>query len=80
MINAAEKMKAEFRLMTNITCWMLEHGKVLRDVSKTNPYVSMRNLRIAWRGYEYSIMIVDGEACKIEKVRPYRPFPDDDPD
>lgn len=67
MINIADKMEAEMRLMTNIADWMHSHGKVLSDREKSNAYVGVRIREIEWRGSTYEVVDIDGRTCRIDK-------------
>ena len=67
MINIADKMDAEMRLMTNIADWMHSHGKVLSDREKSNAYVGVRIREIEWRGNTYEVVDIDGRTCRIDK-------------
>ena len=67
MINIADKMEAEMRLMTNIADWMHSHGKVLSDREKSNEYVGVRIREIEWRGSTYEVVDIDGRTCRIDK-------------
>ena len=67
MINIADKMDAEMRLMTNIADWMHSHGKVLSDREKSNAYVGVRIREIEWRGSTYEVVDIDGRTCRIDK-------------
>ena len=63
-MNYAEKMERENRLKTNLAGWMLRHGKILSDRSRSNEYVGVRMAEVLWRGIKW----VDGMVCRIEKA------------
>lgn len=63
----AKKMERENRLKTNLAGWMLRHGEVLSDRSRSNEYVGVRMAEVLWRGFKWEITEVDGMACRIEK-------------
>lgn len=67
MVNIAEKMDTEIRLMTNIADWMHSHGKVVSDRERSNAYVGVRIREIEWRGGKYEVVDIDGRTCRIEK-------------
>ena len=66
-MNCAEKMEREEHLKTNLAEWMLRHGEVLSDRSRSNEYVGVRMAEVLWRGMKWEITEVDGMACRIEK-------------
>ena len=66
-MNYAEKMERENRLKTNLAGWMLRHGEVLSERSRSNEYVGIWMAEVLWRGNEWRITAVDGMACRIEK-------------
>ena len=67
MVNIADKMERESRLMGNLAEWMTAHGTVKSDHERSNEYVGVRIAKVCWRGQDYSIVWVDGMACRIEK-------------
>ena len=66
-MNYTEKMEREEHLKTNLAEWMLRHGEVLSDRSRSNEYVGVRMAEVFWRGMKWEITEVDGMACRIEK-------------
>lgn len=66
-MNIADKMERESRLRRNLAEWMMSHGTVKSDRERNNEYVGVRIAGVCWRGQDYYIMWVDGEACRIEK-------------
>ena len=67
MINYADKMEMESKLMSNLADWMETHGTVLSDRSRSNAYTGVRIREIAWRGGNYEIVDVDGMTCRIDR-------------
>ena len=67
-MNIADKMEMESRLMGNIAHWMENHGEVLSDRQRSNAYTGVRIREIAWRGHSYTVVDVDGMACRIETL------------
>lgn len=67
MINIAEKMEMENRLLENLARWMVSHGTVLSDRQRSNEYVGVRMVEVAWRGRNFRIVQIDGMTCRIEK-------------
>lgn len=67
-MNYAEKMERENRLKTNLAGWMLRHGEILSDRSRSNEYVGVRMAEVLWRGIKWEITEVDGMVCRIEKT------------
>ncbi len=65
-MNYAEKMEREERLKTNLEEWMLRHGEVLSERSRSNEYVGLWMAEVLWRGNEWRITAVDGMVCRIE--------------
>ena len=53
MINYADKMEMESKLMGNIADWMEKHGRVLSDRDQSNAYTGVRILEVRWRGSEW---------------------------
>ena len=66
-MNYAEKMERENRLKTNLAEWMLRHGEVLSERSRSNEYVGLWMAEVLWRGNEWRITAVDSMVCRIEK-------------
>ena len=67
-MNAADAMYREMKLMTNIADWMVSHGEVMSDRSRSNFYVFVRIRRIRWQGRVYDVIDVDNLTCRIERV------------
>ena len=68
MINYADKMEMESKLMGNIADWMEKHGRVLSDRQQSNAYTGVRILEVRWRGTYWRIVEVDGMTCRIERL------------
>ena len=68
MINYADKMEQESRLMANLADWMEKHGNVLSDRERSNTYTGVRILEVRWRGTYWRIVEVDGMTCRIERL------------
>ena len=68
MINYADRMEQEARLMGNLSEWMEKHGRVLSDRQRSNAYTRVRILEVRWRGRSWRIIEVDGMTCRIEKL------------
>ena len=68
MINHADKMELESRLMSNLADWMEKHGTVLFDRQRSNAYTGVRILEVRWRGSDWRIVEVDGMTCQIERM------------
>ena len=68
MINHADKMELESRLMGNLADWMEKHGNVLSDRQRSNAYTGVRILEVRWRGTYWRIVEVDGMTCRIERL------------
>ena len=66
-MNIADRMEREARLRGNLAEWMMAHGTVKSDRERSNEYVGVRIAEVRWRGKDYCITWVDGEACRIEK-------------
>ena len=66
-MNHAHKMIIEEQLRTNLTNWMLNHGSILIDRKRSNQYVNIRIIKIAWMSYHWTIIQVNDVTCKIEK-------------
>lgn len=66
-MNIVDKMNAEDRLKSNLARWMMKHGTVLSDRSRSNEYVGVRIVEVFWRGRNWVITEVDGMTCRIEK-------------
>lgn len=66
-MNLVEKMERENRLKTNLAEWMILHGTVISDRSKTNAYATIEIIEVEWRGIMWTIYNVDGAACRIER-------------
>lgn len=69
-MNIADKMERDSRLKGNLAEWMMAHGTVKSDRSRSNEYVGVRIAEVCWRGQDYRITWVDGMACSIEKEQP----------
>jgi len=69
MINIADKMERESRLMGNIAEWMIAHGIVKSDYKRSNEYTNIRIVGVYWHRQDYSIIWVDGIVRRIEKQR-----------
>ena len=67
-MNCAEKMEREEHLKTNLAEWMLRHGEVLSERSRSNGYVGLWMAEVLWRGMKWEITEVDGMVCLIEKA------------
>lgn len=68
MINIAEKMERKSRLQSNLSRWMIQHGTVLSDRSRSNEYVGVRIMEVRWRNENWRITEVDGMTCRIERI------------
>ena len=68
MINYADRMEQEARLMGGLSDWMEKHGEVLSDRSRSNYYTGVRILEVRWRGTDWRIIEVDGMTCRIERM------------
>ena len=68
MINHADKMELESRLMGNLADWMEKHGNVLSDRQHSNAYTGVRILEVRWWGSNWRIVEVDGMTCRIERL------------
>ena len=68
MINHADKMELESRLMGNLADWMEKHGNVLSDRQRSNAYTGVRILEVRWWGSDWRIVEVDGMTCQIEQL------------
>ncbi len=68
MINHADKMELESRLMGNLADWMEKHGNVLSDRQRSNAYTGVRILEVRWWGSDGRIVEVDGMTCQIERL------------
>ena len=68
MINYADRMEQEARLMGNLSEWMEKHGRVLSDRQRSNAYTGVQILEVRWRGRSWRIIEVDGMTCRIEKL------------
>lgn len=68
-MNVADRMLREMKLMTSITDWMVSHGEVLSDLSRSNPYTFVRIRRIRWRDRIYETIDVDNLTCRIERIK-----------
>ena len=68
MINHADKMELESRLMGNLADWMEKHGNVLSDRQCSNAYTGVRILEVRWWGSDWRIVEVDGMTCQIERL------------
>ena len=68
MINHADKMELESRLMGNLADWMEKHGNVLSDRQLSNAYTGVRILEVRWWGSDWRIVEVDGMTCQIERL------------
>ena len=68
MINYADKMEMESKLMGNIADWMEKYGRVLSDRQQSNAYTGVRIREIRWRGQNFQIVDVDGMTCRIERM------------
>lgn len=66
-MNLVEKMERENRLKTNLAEWMILHGTVISDSSKTNAYATIEIIEVEWQGIMWTIYNVDGAACRIER-------------
>ena len=69
MINIADKMEMESRLMTNLADWIGKHGTVRSDRKRSNAYCGVRIREIDWRGNRYTVVDVDGMTCQINRIR-----------
>ncbi len=68
MVNYANKMAMETRLMTNLADWIGKHGNVLSDRQRSNAYCGVRIREIDWRGNRYEVVNVDGMTCQISRI------------
>ena len=50
-MNLVEKMERENRLKTNLAEWMILHGTVISDSSKTNAYATIEIIEVEWQGF-----------------------------
>lgn len=64
-MNLVEKMERENRLKTNLAEWMILHGTVISDSSKTNAYATIEIIEVEWQGIMWTIYNVDGTTCRI---------------
>lgn len=69
MVNIADKMEMESRLMTNLAAWMERRGIVKRERQRSNAYCGVRIREIDWRGNRYEVVDVDGMTCQINRIR-----------
>lgn len=63
----ADRMERQERLKTNLAEWMLRHGEVLSDRSRSNEYAGVRIAEVLWRGIRWEITEVDGMVCRIDR-------------
>lgn len=66
-MNIADKMHMKNRLRNNLANWITEHGTVLSDRHQSNEYVGIQILEVLWQNQTWTILIVDGMVCRIEK-------------
>ena len=64
-MNLVEKMERENRLKTNLAEWMILHGTVISDSSKTNAYATIEIIEVEWQGIMWTIYNDDGATCRI---------------
>ena len=64
-MNLVEKMERENRLKTNLAEWMILHGTVISDSSKTNAYATIEIIEVEWQRIMWTIYNVDGATCRI---------------
>ena len=64
-MNLVEKMERENRLKTNLAEWMILHGTVISDSSKTNAYATIESIEGEWQGIMGTIYNVYGATCRI---------------
>lgn len=67
MINYADKMEQEARLMGNLASWMERRGRVVSRRERSNAYCGVSIREIDWRGNRYEVVDVDGMTCQIER-------------
>ena len=66
-MNIADKMRIEDRLRNNLANWMTQHGIILSDRHQSNEYVGVQILEVLWQNQSWTILIIDGMVCRIEK-------------
>lgn len=57
----------EDRLRNNLVRWMIEHGTILSNRHQSNEYVGIQIIEILWQNRCWTIIIVDGMVCRIDK-------------
>ncbi len=59
-MNYADKMEMEEGLKTNLAHWMMQHGMVISDRSRSNAYACARIVEVIWRDMNWRINEIDG--------------------
>lgn len=67
-MNYAEKMEIESRLKTSFAEWMIGHGNILHDRTRSNAYTCVRIVEVLWQIQKWRIFEVDGMVCRIERI------------
>lgn len=67
-MNIADKMEREAVLKSNLAEWMMQHGTIIFDQSRSNEYVGVRIVELLWKNKKWRVIEVDGMTCRIERI------------
>lgn len=67
-MNIADKMEREAVLKSNLAEWMMQHGTIIFDQSRSNEYVGVRIVELLWKNKKWRFIEVDGMTCRIERI------------
>lgn len=67
-MNIADKMEREAVLKCNLAEWMMQHGTIIFDQSRSNEYVGVRIVELFWKNKKWRVIEVDGMTCRIERI------------
>ena len=62
-----EEMEREARLLANLVNWMVSHGEVIREQTRSNAYTGVRVRSVRWHGRVYTVVEVDGMVCELKR-------------
>ena len=62
-----EKMEREARLLANLVNWMVSHGEVIREQTRSSAYAGVRVRSLRWHGRVYTAVEVDGMVCELKR-------------
>lgn len=55
-------------MKTSLAEWMIGHGNILHDRTRSNAYTCVRIVEVLWQIQKWRIFEVDSMVCRIERI------------